>query len=111
MTNSTHFGYQTVPEEAKARKVAEVFHSVAPKYDVMNDLMSAGLHRLWKAFTIAQASVRPGFKELDIAGGSGELAKKKTKKTKPNNKEKQTDFNESMLRVGRDRLLNHGITT
>ena len=75
MTNTTHFGYQTVAEEDKAHKVAEVFHSVAAKYDVMNDLMSAGLHRLWKAFTIAQAGVRPGFKVLDIAGGTGDLAK------------------------------------
>jgi len=111
MTNSTHFGYQTVPEEAKARKVAEVFHSVAPKYDVMNDLMSAGLHRLWKAFTIAQASVRPGFKVLDIAGGTGDLAKAFAEKAGPGGEVWLTDINESMLRVGRDRLLNHGITT
>ena len=75
MTNSTHFGYQTVAEEEKVHKVAEVFHSVAAKYDVMNDFMSAGLHRLWKTFTIAQAGVRPGFKVLDIAGGTGDLAK------------------------------------
>ena len=71
----THFGYQTVAEEDKVHKVAKVFHSVAAKYDVMNDLMSAGLHRVWKTFTIAQAGVRPGFKVLDIAGGTGDLAK------------------------------------
>ena len=70
----THFGYQTVEEEDKVHKVADVFHSVAARYDVMNDLMSAGLHRIWKAFTIAQAGIRPGFKVLDIAGGTGDLA-------------------------------------
>jgi len=64
----THFGYQTVDEEEKVHKVAEVFHSVAAKYDVMNDLMSAGLHRIWKAFTIAQAAVRPGFSALSRPG-------------------------------------------
>eukprot|EP01036_Dinobryon_divergens_P005103 gene5103-6770_t len=66
----THFGYQNVQEDQKVHKVAEVFHSVAAKYDVMNDLMSAGLHRVWKMFTIAQAGIRPGFKVLDIAGGT-----------------------------------------
>ena len=66
MTNTTHFGYKTVAEEDKVREVAKVFHSVAAKYDVMNDLMSGGLHRLWKTFTIANAGVRPGFKVLDI---------------------------------------------
>jgi demethylmenaquinone methyltransferase/2-methoxy-6-polyprenyl-1,4-benzoquinol methylase len=75
MTNTTHFGYKTVSEDAKVHEVAKVFHSVASKYDVMNDLMSGGLHRVWKAFTIAQAGVRPGFKVLDIAGGTGDLAK------------------------------------
>ena len=69
MTNTTHFGYKTVAEDDKVREVAKVFHSVAAKYDVMNDLMSGGLHRLWKTFTIANAGVRPGFKVLDIAGG------------------------------------------
>jgi demethylmenaquinone methyltransferase/2-methoxy-6-polyprenyl-1,4-benzoquinol methylase len=107
MTN-THFGYQTVAEEEKAHKVAEVFHSVAAKYDVMNDLMSAGLHRLWKSFTIAQAGIRPGFKVLDIAGGTGDLAKAFAKKAGPSGEVWLTDINESMLRVGRDRLLNLG---
>lgn len=111
MSNTTHFGYQTVPEQDKVRKVAEVFHSVAPKYDVMNDLMSAGMHRLWKAFTIAQAGVRPGFKVLDIAGGTGDLAKAFTEKAGPTGEVWLTDINESMLRVGRDRLLNHGIVS
>jgi len=111
MTNTTHFGYQTVAEEDKAHKVAEVFHSVADKYDVMNDVMSAGLHRLWKSFTIAQAGIRPGFKVLDIAGGTGDLAKAFARKAGPNGEVWLTDINESMLRVGRDRLLNEGLST
>ncbi len=111
MTNNTHFGYQTVAEEDKVRKVAEVFHSVAAKYDVMNDLMSGGLHRLWKAFTIAQAGVRPGFKVLDIAGGTGDLASAFAKQAGPSGEVWLTDINESMLRVGRDRLLNKGLAT
>ena len=111
MTNTTHFGFETVPEQEKAQKVAEVFHSVAGKYDVMNDLMSAGLHRLWKAFTIAQAAVRPGFKVLDIAGGTGDLAKAFAKQAGADGEVWLTDINESMLRVGRDRLLNSGLST
>src|SRR4030088_3519524 len=111
MANTTHFGYQTVPEEAKAHKVAEVFHSVAAKYDVMNDLMSAGLHRAWKAFTIAQAGIRPGFKVLDIAGGTGDLAKAFARKAGTAGEVWLTDINESMLRTGRDRLLNNGLCT
>jgi len=111
MTNTTHFGYQTVAEEDKVHKVAEVFHSVAGKYDVMNDLMSAGLHRLWKTFTIAQAGVRPGFKVLDIAGGTGDLAKAFARQAGKTGEVWLTDINESMLRVGRDRLLNKGVMT
>lgn len=110
MTNTTHFGYKTVAEEEKAHKVAEVFHSVADKYDVMNDVMSAGLHRLWKTFTIAQAGIRPGFKVLDIAGGTGDLAKAFARKAGPSGEVWLTDINESMLRVGRDRLLNAGLS-
>jgi demethylmenaquinone methyltransferase/2-methoxy-6-polyprenyl-1,4-benzoquinol methylase len=109
--SDTHFGYQTVAENDKAHKVAEVFHSVAAKYDVMNDFMSAGLHRLWKSFTIAQAGVRPGFKVLDIAGGTGDLARAFAKKAGPSGEVWLTDINESMLRVGRDRLLNAGLDT
>ena len=108
MTN-THFGYQTVAEQDKARKVAEVFHSVAGKYDIMNDLMSGGLHRIWKAFTIGQAGVRPGFRVLDIAGGTGDLAKAFARQAGPTGQVWLTDINESMLRVGRDRLLNKGL--
>ncbi|MDB5769466.1 MAG: ubiE, partial [Collimonas fungivorans] len=111
MTNTTHFGYETVSEDDKVHKVAEVFHSVAPKYDVMNDLMSAGLHRVWKIFTIAQAAIRPGFKVLDIAGGTGDLAKAFAKRAGPTGEVWLTDINESMLRVGRDRLLNKGLST
>ena len=111
MTNTTHFGYSSVEENEKVHKVAEVFHSVAAKYDVMNDVMSAGLHRAWKIFTIAQAGVRPGFKVLDIAGGTGDLAKEFAKQAGPSGEVWLTDINESMLRVGRDRLLNKGIIT
>jgi demethylmenaquinone methyltransferase/2-methoxy-6-polyprenyl-1,4-benzoquinol methylase len=111
MTNTTHFGYQTVDEDQKAHKVAEVFHSVAAKYDIMNDVMSAGLHRIWKTFTIAQAAVRPGFKVLDIAGGTGDLSKAFARQAGPTGEVWLTDINESMLRVGRDRLLNQGLKT
>jgi len=111
MTNTTHFGYKTVAEDEKVREVAKVFHSVAAKYDIMNDVMSAGLHRVWKAFTIANAAVRPGFKCLDIAGGTGDLAKVFAKQAGPTGEVWLTDINESMLRVGRDRLLNRGLVT
>ena len=111
MSKTTHFGYATVEEEQKVHKVAEVFHSVAAKYDVMNDLMSVGLHRVWKLFTIAQAGVRPGFKVLDIAGGTGDLAKEFVKQAGSTGEVWHTDINESMLRVGRDRLLNKGLLT
>ena len=108
MPNTTHFGFETIPEDDKVRKVAGVFHSVAEKYDVMNDVMSAGLHRIWKAITIAHAGIRPGFKVLDIAGGTGDLALAFAKKAGPTGEVWLTDINESMLRVGRDRLLNKG---
>lgn len=111
MTNSTHFGFKTVAEDEKVHKVAEVFHSVASKYDVMNDLMSAGLHRAWKAFTIAKAGVRPGFKVLDIAAGTGDLTKAFAKQAGPQGEVWLTDINESMLKVGRDRMLNAGLLT
>ena len=88
-----------------------MFHSVAAKYDLMNDLMSGGLHRVWKMFTIAQAGVRPGFKVLDIAGGTGDLAKVFAKQAGPTGEVWLTDINESMLRVGRDRLLERGLLT
>src|SRR5690606_32836144 len=109
--SETHFGFEKVEEKEKAGKVAGVFHSVASNYDVMNDLMSAGLHRLWKTFTIAQAGIRPGFKVLDIAGGTGDLAKAFARQAGPTGEVWLTDINESMLRVGRDRLLNKGVLT
>ena len=109
MPNTTHFGFETIPEADKVAKVASVFHSVAAKYDVMNDLMSAGLHRVWKAVTVAHAGIRPGFKVLDIAGGTGDLAMAFARKAGPTGQVWLTDINESMLRVGRDRLLNNGL--
>lgn len=109
--SKTHFGFEQVDEREKAGKVAGVFHSVASKYDVMNDLMSGGLHRIWKMFTIAQAAVRPGYKVLDIAGGTGDLAKTFARQAGPTGEVWLTDINESMLRVGRDRLLDAGVLT
>ncbi|SMF98323.1 bifunctional demethylmenaquinone methyltransferase/2-methoxy-6-polyprenyl-1,4-benzoquinol methylase UbiE [Burkholderia singularis] len=109
--SKTHFGFETVDENEKARKVAGVFHSVASNYDVMNDLMSAGLHRAWKAFTVTQANVRPGFKVLDIAAGTGDLTKAFAKAAGLTGEVWHTDINESMLRVGRDRLLDKGVVT
>ena len=103
--SKTHFGFQSVDEQEKAQKVAGVFHSVAANYDLMNDLMSGGLHRAWKMFTIAQANVRPGYKVLDIAGGTGDLSKAFAKQAGDTGEVWHTDINESMLRVGRDRLL------
>jgi len=108
-SDTTHFGYRSVPEREKAAKVAEVFHSVASRYDIMNDLMSAGLHRAWKAFTIARANVRPGMKVLDIAGGTGDLARAFVRKAGPSGEVWLTDINDSMLRVGRDRLADAGL--
>jgi demethylmenaquinone methyltransferase/2-methoxy-6-polyprenyl-1,4-benzoquinol methylase len=107
--DKTHFGYQTVAESEKASKVAEVFHSVAERYDVMNDLMSAGLHRIWKAFTIGRAAVRPGMRVLDIAGGTGDLARAFARQAGERGEVWLTDINDSMLRVGRDRLLDDGL--
>jgi demethylmenaquinone methyltransferase/2-methoxy-6-polyprenyl-1,4-benzoquinol methylase len=107
---STHFGYRTVPVEHKAEKVAEVFDSVASRYDVMNDLMSAGLHRAWKAFTVRHAALRPGMRVLDIAGGTGDLARAFARRVGPSGEVWLTDINGSMLAVGRDRLLDEGLT-
>ena len=105
----THFGYQTVAESEKAARVAGVFHSVASRYDLMNDLMSAGLHRAWKAFTVAQAAVRPGMKVLDVAGGTGDLARAFARRVGPTGEVWLTDINASMLAVGRDRLVDDGL--
>jgi demethylmenaquinone methyltransferase/2-methoxy-6-polyprenyl-1,4-benzoquinol methylase len=105
----THFGYQTVEEAEKARRVRGVFDSVAPSYDVMNDLMSMGLHRLWKAATVAMANVQPGDKLLDIAGGTGDLARAFARKAGSSGTVVLSDINEAMLRTGRDRLLDQGL--
>jgi demethylmenaquinone methyltransferase/2-methoxy-6-polyprenyl-1,4-benzoquinol methylase len=105
----THFGFQTVDEREKAQRVRGVFDSVASRYDVMNDLMSAGLHRAWKAFTIARADVRPGMKVLDIAGGTGDLARAFSQRAGASGEVWLTDINDSMLRVGRDRLADKGL--
>ncbi|WP_035059662.1 bifunctional demethylmenaquinone methyltransferase/2-methoxy-6-polyprenyl-1,4-benzoquinol methylase UbiE [Andreprevotia chitinilytica] len=106
--SDTHFGFKTVDESEKAQKVAEVFHSVAQKYDVMNDLMSAGLHRAWKFFTIETSGAKAGDKILDIAGGTGDLSKAFSKKVGKTGQVWLTDINSSMLGVGRDRLLDAG---
>lgn len=107
---TTHFGFQEVVETEKAGRVAGVFDSVASKYDIMNDVMSVGLHRIWKAFTVRQAQVRPGMKVLDIAGGTGDLAKAFAKQAGPTGEVWLTDINGSMLAAGRDRLLDAGLT-
>jgi demethylmenaquinone methyltransferase/2-methoxy-6-polyprenyl-1,4-benzoquinol methylase len=108
MSDETHFGFETVREEEKARKVARVFSSVASRYDVMNDLMSAGLHRAWKAFTIAKSGVHEGQRVLDVAGGSGDLARAFAKRVGQIGQVVLTDINASMLGVGRDRLIDGG---
>ena len=106
--NTTHFGYKTVASEEKADLVRGVFDSVATRYDVMNDLMSAGLHRLWKRFTIELSAVRSGQTVLDIAGGTGDLAAKFSKLVGADGKVILADINAAMLSVGRDRLIDKG---
>lgn len=106
---TTHFGFQAVEEQEKAQRVRGVFDSVASKYDVMNDLMSAGLHRVWKRYTIAVANPQPGQQVLDIAGGTGDLARAFAKRVGPTGKVVHTDINEAMLREGRNRLLDQGL--
>jgi demethylmenaquinone methyltransferase/2-methoxy-6-polyprenyl-1,4-benzoquinol methylase len=100
----THFGYQTVDEADKASRVRGVFDSVATRYDVMNDVLSFGLHRAWKAFTVAVADVRPGMQVLDIAGGTGDLARAFARRAGPTGRVVLTDINQAMLAVGRDHL-------
>ena len=106
---STHFGFNTVDEQEKAQRVRSVFDSVAPKYDVMNDLMSAGLHRIWKRYTIMVANPQPGDQVLDIAGGTGDLALAFARKVGERGRVVHTDINEAMLREGRTRLLDNGV--
>jgi demethylmenaquinone methyltransferase/2-methoxy-6-polyprenyl-1,4-benzoquinol methylase len=105
----THFGYQNVDETDKASRVRGVFDSVAERYDLMNDVLSFGLHRAWKAYAVAVAAVQPGMQVLDIAGGTGDLARAFARKAGERGRVVLTDINESMLRVGRDRLLDEGL--
>jgi demethylmenaquinone methyltransferase/2-methoxy-6-polyprenyl-1,4-benzoquinol methylase len=105
---TTHFGYETVAEQEKARRVREVFDSVAKRYDLMNDFMSAGMHRLWKSFTIARSGVREGSRVLDVAGGTGDLSLAFAKKVGKSGQVWLTDINNAMLAYGRDRLLDKG---
>ncbi|MEC9481776.1 MAG: bifunctional demethylmenaquinone methyltransferase/2-methoxy-6-polyprenyl-1,4-benzoquinol methylase UbiE [Halomonas sp.] len=106
---TTHFGYQEVPVEEKAARVADVFHSVAARYDIMNDLMSLGIHRLWKRLTLERAGVRRGHSVLDIAGGTGDLTLKFSRLVGPTGRVVLADINQSMLQVGRDKLLDNGV--
>ncbi len=105
---NTHFGFEQVAEAEKARRVAEVFTSVAQRYDLMNDLMSGGLHRAWKAFTIARSGVREGSRVLDVAGGTGDLSLAFARKVGPRGQVWLTDINNAMLTCGRDRLCDKG---
>lgn len=107
--SNTHFGFQSVDEREKASRVRGVFDSVAPKYDLMNDLMSMGLHRAWKAYTVMVANLREGDQVLDIAGGTGDLSQAFAKKVGASGNVVHTDINEAMLRTGRDRLLDAGL--
>jgi demethylmenaquinone methyltransferase/2-methoxy-6-polyprenyl-1,4-benzoquinol methylase len=108
---TTHFGFEQVPLDQKKGKVAEVFASVASKYDIMNDVMSFGMHRLWKRLTIESAQIRAGQCVLDIAGGTGDLAQAFAKKVGPQGLVVLADINEKMLAEGRDRLINKGLVT
>lgn len=111
MTKTTHFGFNSVPETEKAGKVAGVFDSVAARYNIMNDLMSVGLHRLWKRFTIETSGVKKGDKVLDIAGGTADLSALFLKQVGKSGEVWLTDINNAMLTIGRDRLLNEGTAT
>ena len=107
--STTHFGFQSVDEKEKAQRVRGVFDSVASKYDVMNDLMSGGLHRAWKAYTVMVANLREGSQVLDIAGGTGDLSLAFAKKVGTTGRVVHTDINEAMLRTGRNRLIDAGV--
>jgi demethylmenaquinone methyltransferase/2-methoxy-6-polyprenyl-1,4-benzoquinol methylase len=107
--STTHFGFEKVDESEKAQRVRGVFDSVATRYDLMNDLMSMGLHRAWKAYTVMVANVGEGSRVLDIAGGTGDLALAFSKKVGASGQVVHTDINEAMLRTGRDRLLDAGV--
>jgi len=106
--DTTHFGYQRVPASEKARRVGEVFRSVAGRYDLMNDVMSAGLHRLWKRQAVNRAHLRPGHRVLDLAGGTGDLTELMLPRVRPGGGVVLSDINDAMLREGRDRLIDDG---
>ena len=108
-SGTTHFGFKQVPRGEKENLVAGVFHSVAGNYDIMNDLMSLGIHRVWKRFTIELSAVRSGHQVLDIAGGTGDLSKQFSRLVGDTGRVVLADINESMLKVGRDRLIDEGI--
>ena len=108
MSDRTHFGFEQVAVEDKVRRVRGVFDSVAGKYDLMNDLMSAGLHRLWKRFAVDATRVRAGMRVLDLAGGTGDLALSFARRVGPSGEVVLTDINGAMLNAGRDRLLDAG---
>ena len=110
MTDKTHFGFEQVAPDEKKRRVRGVFDSVAGRYDLMNDLMSAGLHRLWKRFAVEATGVRPGMRVLDLAGGTGDLARLFAERVGPEGEVVHTDINGAMLAEGRDKLLNAGRT-
>lgn len=109
MDKHTHFGFEQVAESEKARRVAGVFDSVATRYDLMNDLMSGGLHRLWKAFAIDRSGVREGSRVLDVAGGTGDLSRAFARRVGQSGEVWLTDINNAMLAHGRDRLCDQGI--
>lgn len=107
--DKTHFGFEQVPVHEKVERVAGVFHSVAEKYDVMNDVMSLGIHRLWKRFTLSQTGLKAGQKVLDLAGGTGDLALRMSRMVGPSGEVVLSDINASMLGRGRERLLDEGV--
>jgi len=107
--DTTHFGFSEVPVSEKAQRVRGVFDSVAGRYDLMNDLMSLGIHRVWKRFTVEKAALKPGMQVLDLAGGTGDLAALMAPRVQPGGRVVLSDINEAMLRRGRERLLDRGI--
>ncbi|MBH9552522.1 bifunctional demethylmenaquinone methyltransferase/2-methoxy-6-polyprenyl-1,4-benzoquinol methylase UbiE [Inhella gelatinilytica] len=111
MSSKTHFGFQQVDEQDKARRVRSVFDSVASRYDLMNDMMSAGAHRAWKAYAVAVAGLKGGERVLDIAAGTGDLTRAFARRVGPRGLVLHSDINEAMLRTGRDRLLDDGVLT
>jgi len=108
--STTHFGFETVPVDEKVKRVGKVFHSVAARYDLMNDLMSFGIHRLWKRFTVELSGVRPGHRVLDLAGGTGDFTQKYSRLVGSEGLVILSDINDSMLHVGRDKLIDHGFS-